>query len=118
MVVIRHHDRLSGCEYLLAVFIADFVDEGQAFVANAFAAHVDCHLLGELNRRQVGDVNISDDQVEVEEVLAIEQSQVHEVGNAGMLEEGQKARIIHMPLGIQIPVADVNRNRVVEWFHA
>lgn len=118
MVVVGDHDGLGGGENLLGVFVADLVDEGQAFVANSLAAHVDSHLLLELDRCQVSDVNIGDDQIEFEEVLAIEQSQVHEVRESGMLEEGEETRIIHMPLGIQIPVADVNRNGVVENFHA
>ena len=118
MVVVGDHDGLGGGEDLLGVFVTDFVNEGQAFVANALAADIDSHLLLELDRCQVGDVDIGDDQVEIEEVLAIEQSQVHQVGESGMLEEGEETRIIHMPLGIQIPVADVNRNGVVENFHA
>jgi len=72
VVVICHHDGLGGGEDLLGVFIADLVDEGQAFVADTITAHVNRYLLGELNGRQVRDVDVRDDQVEIEEVCSIE----------------------------------------------
>jgi len=62
--------------------------------------------------REEGDVNVRHDQGKFEEIAALEQAKVLEVGEPGMLKKGQESGIIDMPLRIEITVPQLNGEKI------
>ncbi len=108
VVVIGHHHRLGPSKNLAGFIIHDLVLEGEALVAQARHADIHSHLLAQRNGRQVGHVHIRHDHAALKKVLAVPQTQGGQVIITRLFNKGVEARVVDMPLGIQVPVAHRN----------
>ena len=62
-------------------------------------------------------MHVGDDQAQVEEVIALEQTQLGNIGKACLLEEHEDVGIVDMPLRVQVTVAHLDRTIEMEIIH-
>ena len=69
--------------------------------------HPDFNILSKIDRFEICDVDIREDHANLHEGLVFgEQSQLNQIGYAGLFEVGKVFGIVDVPLWIQIPVTD------------
>lgn len=111
-----HHLTSRACRPRLFVF-----DDGlksDAFGTHAGYASSNTDLLVEIYGSFIRDVHIRDDHAKIKEALPIEKPQVLIILKACLLNIGEKACVIDMPLRVQILITHLDRCIEFEFVHA